>query len=107
MFDQVSQGIHYITAFRQMPEYFDLEAQILIRSVFVKWQNLEEEYECIEDAISVHCFTDEEVRAYALWRAAVYFSENSCFTADLAKKSFEANLEKLTQYYTAMSRGEA
>ena len=86
MFDDLNKGIAYTKTYLELAEYFTNEKRTQISIVFNKWQDLEADFDCIEDAISARCFSEDEVLAYALWRAGVYYAESTGLSTRLAKR---------------------
>ena len=104
-FDELEAGFAYSDAFIDFPEYFSEDCQKTINDVHRKWDSLKNDFCSIENAISGKLFTDEEIKKYALWKAAVCYSETENFSSTLQRQYFEQIVLKFTSYYLALGRG--
>ena len=103
--DEIESGLVYVSMNDEFPELFTVKTQEIVNAVLQKWSELESDYESMEEAIAHQYFSKGEIKAYALWRAAIYYCENSAFAPDLAKKCFEATAAKLADYYLSLYKG--
>ena len=101
--DEIHQGIGFADTFKAFPDHFTFANQQKMNAALEKLNSVLSKFDSVASAFSEAYFTDEEIDGYALWRAAVYYSNHPPQVSTLRRKIFEAVLSRFTQHYRTLA----